>query len=129
MRRPRRLKLFPYKVREWAYQYGCHNRHLQCAQSGNIMITPYIHNHQLTLMPRRIIIQLQPRIVSHNFVLWISENIPFQISIKLFPDTTIPRISLTWDVRITRAAADVKPEPTGPDIKSIRNPRMEKCLE
>lgn len=35
----------------------------------------------------------------------------------------MPSKSFSWDVAITIAAADVKPAETGPDIKSIKNPR------
>jgi hypothetical protein len=41
---------------------------------------------------------------------------------KVLPDALIPNISLTCDVTIIRAAADVNPEETGPDMKSITNP-------
>jgi hypothetical protein len=41
---------------------------------------------------------------------------------KVLPDAVIPNISLTCDVTMIRAAADVNPEETGPDMKSITNP-------
>jgi len=40
----------------------------------------------------------------------------------------MPRISLICDVTIIKATADVKPELTGPDTKSIRNPEIKKIL-
>lgn len=35
----------------------------------------------------------------------------------------MPRRSFNWDVAMTIAAADVKPAETGPDMKSIKNPK------
>lgn len=35
----------------------------------------------------------------------------------------MPRRSFSWDVAMTIAAADVNPAETGPDMKSIRNPK------
>jgi len=44
------------------------------------------------------------------------------VSTNLPPETVTPKTSLTWDVAIIMAAAEVKPADTGPDIKSIKNP-------
>jgi hypothetical protein len=38
-----------------------------------------------------------------------------------------PNISLTCDVTMIRAVADVNPDVTGPDMKSIRNPVDKEC--
>lgn len=63
-----------------------------------------------------------PRTVSHVLVSFIERNRLSQFSIKVFPDACIPNISLTCDVTMIRAAADVNPDETGPDMKSITNP-------
>lgn len=41
---------------------------------------------------------------------------------KVDPEASMFRMSLTCDVTIMSAAADVNPEDTGPDIKSMMNP-------
>lgn len=66
--------------------------------------------------------QATPRTVSHVLVSFIERNRLSQFSIKVFPDARIPNISLTCDVTMIRAAADVNPDETGPDMKSITNP-------
>jgi len=63
-----------------------------------------------------------PKVVSQTDVVCISLPILCHISINWEPLAEIPRISLTCDVTIIKATADVKPELTGPDTKSIRNP-------
>lgn len=63
-----------------------------------------------------------PRSVSHILMLCISLNTLFQVSTKVFPEASIPKRSFTCDVTMMRAAADVKPEDTGPETKSIKNP-------
>lgn len=47
------------------------------------------------------------------------------ISMNCEPLAEMPRMSLTCDVTIIKATADVKPELTGPDTKSIKNPNKE----
>lgn len=66
--------------------------------------------------------QAMPKAVSHPFVLWMSWKMLFQVSTKVVPDALMPRTSFTCDVTIISATADVKPDETGPDTKSIRNP-------
>lgn len=46
-------------------------------------------------------------------------------STNVVPVIFIARTSLICDVTIMRATADVKPEETGPDTKSKRNPTEE----
>lgn len=57
-------------------------------------------------------------------VLWISLKMLVQVWIKVPPDAVIPRTSLICDVTMIRATADVKPDDTGPETKSMRNPRV-----
>lgn len=66
--------------------------------------------------------QATPRTVSQVRVSFMARNRLSQFSMKVFPDALIPNISLTCDVTMIRAAADVNPEETGPDMKSITNP-------
>lgn len=66
--------------------------------------------------------QAIPNTVSHTLMLAISWKMLLQVSTKVFPDARIPNKSFTCDVTIINAAADVNPEDTGPDTKSIRNP-------
>lgn len=66
-----------------------------------------------------------PNTESHALVLWISSNILFHVAINVDPDARIPNMSFTWDVRIISATAEMKPEDTGPEIKSIRKPEKE----
>lgn len=40
----------------------------------------------------------------------------------------MPSRSFSWDVAMTIAAADVKPAETGPDMKSIKNPKTHKSI-
>ena len=63
-----------------------------------------------------------PRSVSQGRVPPMARKIFFQYSMKVLPVALIPNTSLTCDVRMIRAAADVNPEETGPDMKSITNP-------
>lgn len=64
-----------------------------------------------------------PRAASQADVSCISPPILCHISINWEPLAGMPRMSLTCDVTIIKATADVKPELTGPDTKSIRNPK------
>lgn len=66
--------------------------------------------------------QAIPNTVSHILMFAMSWKMLFQVSTKVFPEAWIPNKSFTCDVTIIRAAADVNPEDTGPDTKSIRNP-------
>lgn len=45
-----------------------------------------------------------------------------QVCMNVVPEAVMPRTSLTCDVTMIRAQADVNPEDTGPDTKSIKNP-------
>lgn len=66
---------------------------------------------------------IMPKTVSHGFVACISVKIELHISTNVAPCTVIPSISFICDVTIIKATADVNPDDTGPDTKSIRNPR------
>lgn len=66
--------------------------------------------------------QLTPSTASHNLVFVISLNIDSHCCRKVVPCTWMARMSFTCDVRITRATAEVKPDDTGPDMKSIIKP-------
>lgn len=63
-----------------------------------------------------------PKTASQTLVLWISLKIFPHISVNTDPGAYIPRMSLTWEVRMIKATADVKPEDTGPEMKSMRKP-------
>lgn len=70
-----------------------------------------------------MIIHEIPSTASHILVSDTCMKTPSHTS-KNFPAVNFnPRISLTCDVAITIAAADVNPTATGPDIKSIKKPR------
>lgn len=47
------------------------------------------------------------------------------MSTNVDPVTVIAKRSFTCDVTIINATADVKPDDTGPDTKSIRKPEIE----
>ena len=66
--------------------------------------------------------QAAPRTESQSRVSFMARIIFSQNSMKVLPVALIPNTSLICDVRIIRAAADVNPEDTGPDMKSITNP-------
>ena len=66
--------------------------------------------------------QATPRIESQSRVFPMAPIRLSQYSMKVLPLALIPNISLTCDVTMIRAAADVNPEETGPDMKSITNP-------
>jgi hypothetical protein len=72
--------------------------------------------------------QNAPRIASQVEVSCINSPMLCHISINCEPLAEIPRISLICDVTIIKATADVKPELTGPDTKSIRNPGTREIL-
>lgn len=42
---------------------------------------------------------------------------------KVVPFAAIPKIFFTCDVKMISDTADVNPDDTGPDTKSIRNPK------
>lgn len=69
-------------------------------------------------------IQHTPRTTSQAFVLWISLNIDTHCWRKVLPFTVILKMSFICDVNMIKATADVKPDETGPDTKSIKNPEM-----
>ena len=66
--------------------------------------------------------QATPRTESQSRVPPIASIIFSQYLMKVSPVAIIPNTSLTCDVTMIRAAADVNPEETGPDMKSITNP-------
>lgn len=82
----------------------------------------FLLNRIITLRINSNAIQDAPRAASQADVSCISPPMLFHISINWEPLAGIPRISLICDVTIIKATADVKPELTGPDTKSIRNP-------
>jgi len=67
--------------------------------------------------------QVNPNIVSQALVLWISPKIERHMSTNVDPFAVMPNISLTCDVTIIKLTADVKPDDTGPETKSTRNPK------
>lgn len=67
-----------------------------------------------------------PRAASHPEVSCMFAAIFCHISRNWEPLAEMPRISLICDVTIIRATADVKPELTGPDTKSIKKPGTRK---
>lgn len=77
---------------------------------------------------RRTAIHTIPRTASQGWVFWISSNILFQLPTNVDPDALMPNTSFTWEVTIIRATADVKPEDTGPETKSIRKPERIKWI-
>lgn len=60
---------------------------------------------------------------SHVRVLGISFIMLIQLCRKLPPFVFIPRISFTWEVTMIKATAEVNPDDTGPDTKSIIKPK------
>lgn len=67
--------------------------------------------------------QVIPKTVSVALISFILSNIWPQISINVEPFAAIPNIFFICDVTIIKETADVKPEDTGPDTKSIRKPK------
>lgn len=66
--------------------------------------------------------QATPKMASPIRVSEIFEKMFSQTSMKLPAWKDSPRISLTWDVAIMIAAAEVNPADTGPEMKSIKKP-------
>lgn len=77
-----------------------------------------------TLRSKRSAIQVAPSAASQAEVFCICPPILFHISRNCDPLAGMPRISFICEVTIIRATADVKPELTGPDTKSIKNPEI-----
>lgn len=75
-----------------------------------------------TLRMRRNAMHVAPRTASQTEVRCTPSAMLFHNCTKVEPFAFIPSISFIWDVTIIRATADVNPELTGPDTKSIRNP-------
>lgn len=73
---------------------------------------------------RRLAIHPTPTIASGILVRCILPIISCQVKINVDPDAFMFSISFTCDVNIIRAAADVKPDDTGPDTKSIIKPAI-----
>lgn len=42
---------------------------------------------------------------------------------RFVPAALIPTRSLNWDIKMSMATADVNPELTGPEMKSIKKPK------
>lgn len=71
--------------------------------------------------------QATPRAASWNEVSFMLEVMLCQSWTNVEPlMAPTPRMSLTWDETIIRATAEVNPELTGPDTKSMRKPVGEK---
>lgn len=68
------------------------------------------------------IIQIIPNVVSPSRKLFMSFNIDTIMSIKVDPAALTPIKSLICDATISIATADVNPEFTGPEMKSIKKP-------
>lgn len=66
--------------------------------------------------------QKKPSTASPTLVWCIFLKMLDQVCMKTVPDADIPRRSFTCDVKIIRATAEVKPEATGPETKSIMKP-------
>lgn len=66
--------------------------------------------------------QVTPRTASQAEVSCICSARFLHISINCEPLAGMPSTSFICEVMIIKATADVKPELTGPDTKSIRNP-------
>lgn len=69
--------------------------------------------------------QVSPRTVSHIFVSLMLDRILIHISTNVLPVTLMLRISFIWDVTMISATADVKPDDTGPDTKSMMKPKKD----
>lgn len=67
-----------------------------------------------------------PRATSHGEVCSILRNIDDHICVNVAPFAGIPSMSLSCEVTIINATAEVKPELTGPLTKSMRNPSKRK---
>lgn len=65
---------------------------------------------------------MHPTSVSHKDVLWMSWEMEIHIWTNVLPLVVIASISFTCDVIIIKATADVNPEDTGPETKSIIKP-------
>lgn len=72
--------------------------------------------------------QENPKMVSATRIPSMLLKIDFHISTKVDPLPLMPKISLTCDDRIIKATALVKPDETGPDTKSIKNPSPKKPI-
>lgn len=72
--------------------------------------------------------QDMPMTASHGCVLCMSLKMLFQVCTKVVPEAIMPRTSLTCEVTMIRAQAEVNPEDTGPDTKSIRNPTRRRSI-
>lgn len=117
-----------------------------CSSSGPIVVDAIAYNrnkawlslnHQLDLENRISIIRYKwltrriksspmqetPRAVSYADVWCTCSPMLRHISRKVEPLAGMPRMSFIWDETIIRATADVNPELTGPDTKSIRKPK------
>lgn len=78
---------------------------------------------KLTRIKSITTIQVHPNIESAIRALRIFFNIDDHISTNVEPLARIPKISLTCDDKMINETALVKPDPTGPETKSIKNPR------
>lgn len=70
-----------------------------------------------------------PNNVSPNRKLFISLDIDMIIAGRVDPAAFTPIMSLTCDVTINIATADVNPEFTGPEMKSIKIPKASEKIK
>lgn len=70
-------------------------------------------------MAINIMMHMIPAIVSQSCILDISFKIEVHISTNVEPCAVIPIKSLIWDDTIRIATAEVNPDDTGPDTKSM----------
>lgn len=66
---------------------------------------------------------MTPRMGSHSLVLWMSSKTLVQMEMKVEPLAWMPRMSFTCVDTMMMATAEVKPEDTGPDTKSMMKPK------
>lgn len=78
----------------------------------------------LTRNKRITTIQIIPSVVSPTRKLFKSLDMDMIMFTRVVPAALIPIKSLIWDATMSIATADVNPEFTGPEMKSIKNPAI-----
>lgn len=85
---------------------------------------------KLTLKTKRKAMQDTPRAASWAEVSFMCELILRQSCTKVEPlIAPIPRMSFIWEDTMIKATAEVNPELTGPDTKSMRKPALNNGLD
>lgn len=69
--------------------------------------------------------QISPSVVSPSRYCEMTLDIDMIMSVRFVPAALIPIKSLICDVTISMATADVNPEFTGPEMKSIKKPKID----